>query len=410
MTKVLWIGDGGVSTGFGTVTNNVGKRLVSLGFEVHVLASNYGGDPHFTGMHLWKANALDPLDLYGQKRIVEVLAAIEPDVVVILNDPHVITRLLFHNSYDPENYLLRYRPVITHFTIDGTDLPETFKVFSRYTKPIAMSRFGAEQIPGSEVIHHGIDHDTFRRASVGRPIVTSAGQSITSKREAKQAYGYDPDRFLILRVDRNGWRKDFGSTWKALVPVVQAHDDIDVHFHTYGNDPSGGPIMPELWSRDMATAERFHLSQNLGMPAHDLAALINAADLTVSTSMGEGFGLTLAESLACGVPVVAQDCSSITEVVGPGGVLVEPGGPITSPSGQDLRLPVVSRFTSTVEMLYADKALRLELAERGIKHAGSFSWNTAAAAFAAHITDIHMSSLTEGYDPGESAKEAVASA
>lgn len=411
MSRVLWIGDGGVSTGFGNVCGNVGNRLVTMyGHEVHVLAANYSGDDHGTAMHLYRASSLDAMDTYGQKRVVELLSTIDPDVVVVLNDPHVITRLLWHNDWDRERYLLRYRPVISYFTADGENLPEAHKLFSRYTKPVAMSEFGRSQVPGSGLIHHGIDHDTFRRASPGRPIVVSSGQVVTDRRTAKAAYGYDPDRFLILRVDRNGWRKDFGSTWKALVPIVAAHDDIDVHFHCAGNDISGGPVMPELWSRDMATVDRFHLSQNMRMPAHDLAALYNAADLFVTTSMGEGFGLTIAEAVACGVPVVAQDCSAITEVVGPGGVLVEPGPAITSPSGQDLRLANVPRFTNVIEALYRDPEWRAVMSERGQRHIRGFSWNTAAGQFSSLITDIHQASLTQGSDPGEAAKEAVASA
>lgn len=410
MSRVLWIADAGIPTGFSTVTTNVGKRLVELGHEVHALASGYRGDPHHTGMHLYRANAEDPLDTYGQKRITELLAGVDPDVVVLLNDPHIINRLLFHNDFDPNRYLLRYRPVIAYFTYDGESVPEAHKVFTRYTKPVAMSAHGQRALPGSEMIHHGVDTETFRKATPAEPILTSSGQVIASKREAKEAYGYDPDRFLVLRVDRNGWRKDYGATWKALVPVVAAHDDIDVHFHCAGNDAAGGPIMPELWSRDMGTMDRFHLSQNMRMPAHDLAALYNAADLFVSTSMGEGFGLTIAEALACGVPVVAQDCSAITEVVGPGGILLEPGPSITSPSGADLRLADIPRFTNAIEMLYGDDAMREALGEQGREHVRkTFSWDIAAAEFSLLISEIHKVSLLQGMDPGEPVKEASAS-
>ena len=45
MARILWIGDGGCTTGFGRVTHAIGDRLVrSYGHDVHVLATNYDGD------------------------------------------------------------------------------------------------------------------------------------------------------------------------------------------------------------------------------------------------------------------------------------------------------------------------------------------------------------------------------
>ena len=388
MSKVLIMGDAGVSTGFGVVTNNIGNRLVERGHEVHVLAARWQGDPHLTKMEFWRADLEDPLDTYGKKRVVEILSRVEPDVVFILNDPHVICRLMFANDFDPEQALRRYRPVITYFTVDGDNLPEAWKVFSRHSTAVAMSRFGQDQVPGSEMLYHGVDTETFRPATQQRPIKTSSGHMVFSKRHAKQAIGYDPNRFLILRVDRNGWRKDFGSTWKALVPVVAEHDDIDVHFHCAGNDMAGGPMMPALFSRDMATAERFKLSKSTKLATDDLVVLLNAADMVVSTSMGEGFGLTLAETIACGVPVVAQNISAIPEVVGPGALLIPPGPVITSPSGQDLRIADTEAFTKAIDLLYRDGELRAELEKQGLEHVKRFSWDDTTDGFDGLIRGI----------------------
>lgn len=410
MSRVLMLGDAGVSTGFGVVINNVGKRLAeNHGHEVHVLASGWRGDPHGLPMQLWRANAVDELDVYGKKRVVEVLEKVEPDVVFILNDPHVICRLLFANEFDPQQALRRYRPVISYFTVDGTNLPEAWKPFSRYSRPVAMSAHGQMQVPGSDLIYHGVDTDTFHPATIERPIITSTGQIIKDKAAAKRAFGYDPDHFMILRVDRNGWRKDFGSTWKALVPVVAGHEGVHVHFHCAGNDQAGGPMMPALFSRDMATADRFKLSDRVDWPDNDLVALYNAADAFVTTSMGEGFGLTIAEAMACGLPVVAQGVSSIPEVVGHGGLLIEPGPVITSPSGQDLRIADVPKFTAAINMLYRDPDLREELSIQGRAHVAQFNWDISTRRVDALIRDIHQASLTQGFDPGETT-EAGASA
>ena len=53
-------------------------------------------------------------------------------------------------------------------------------------------------------------------------------------------------------------------------------------------------------------------------------ALLNAADLYVYPSLYEGFGIPPLEAMRCGTPTICADSSSLPEVVGEGGLLVEP--------------------------------------------------------------------------------------
>jgi glycosyltransferase involved in cell wall biosynthesis len=122
----------------------------------------------------------------------------------------------------------------------------------------------------------------------------------------------------------------------------------------------------------------------------------------VSTSRGEGFGLTLAESLACEVPVIAQNCSAIPEVVGPGGKLIEPGPPITVPFGQDQRLPNIEAFTEATEYAYLHRRWRRETGRAGREHViRSFQWDDAAAKFHEYIEVLaHGQREAADGDPG----------
>lgn len=416
MSKILWIGDGGVTTGFGTVTHSIGDRLVDLGHDVHCLAANHTGDHYPTKVKLYRASSKQATDTIGKARVLEMLAEVMPDIVVILNDPHVMSGLLFKNTADPTHILLRFRPIIAYLAVDGTSIPPAWQVLKKFTKPVAMSAFGAAQLGIDTVIPHGVDADLFHPVSEEHPLTLSTGAVITTKAEAKIAFGYEPDEFLALRVDRNSIRKDFGATWQALVPVMQAHTDVHAHFQCQGNDPSGGPIFPATWSRDEATMDRFHLPAEetfntfRGWPISDLVALYNAADVFVTTSMGEGFGLTIAEAMACGVPVIAQDCSAISELVEDAGVLIQPSGTLTAPAGHDLRTADVPAFTRAIEMLYENPDIRVEMGRLGRQRiVDLFSWDAAAAAFDQLIRDIHSASLESGSDPAEAVEEAAAS-
>ena len=410
MARILWFGDAGCHTGFAQVTHAIGDRLVlNHGHDVHVLATNFDGDAgHWpTPMKLYRANKNDARDVYGQGRFIEMIGEVMPDVCVMLYDPFVVMKFLFRNERDQGLITARARPLLAYMPIDGINQPTTWqnvpKAFEHLDPidehspqpsfhPIAMSRFGQEQLPpGSPLIYHGVDTELFRPASEKNPLMTSTGIPVKNKKDAKLAINVDPDSFLVLRVDRNSVRKNYADTWKALQPVMERHTEIVTWFHC---KPQGdGLEMPELFSRNEKTAKRFltpgRLTTFRGWEPQDMAVLYNAADLFVSTSWGEGFGLTLGEAAACEVPIVAQNVSSIPEVVGPGGVLIEPERLITVFAGHDQWLPNVDAFSDAIEKLYSSRGARRDLGQKGRQHVlDNFSWDHAAAQFDELITGL----------------------
>jgi glycosyltransferase involved in cell wall biosynthesis len=402
VSRVLWISDAGSHTGFGRVTHSIGERLVrDYGHEISVLAVNNRGDT-FPGMldpsrptPLWlhKADLLNAADIYGFSRVVEMLGKVDPDVVVMLNDPHIALGYLFDNQYDREKYLLQYRPILYYAPVDGTNHPPRWNdVLSKVTNVVAMSRWGQSVFTNSQLVHHGVDGEQFWPVSDKRPITTSSGRVCRTKRDCKAAFsGLDPDGFLIGRVDSNSGRKDYPALIKALWPVMRRHHDVQVHLHTTSSKASHGVNLPVMFSREPEVdPSRFSLpdlhNSYIGWDQRDMNALYNAFDLFVSTSRGEGFGLTIAEAAMCGVPIVAQNVSAIPEVVGPGGILLEPKGLITVPAGQDVWLPDVEAFTDAIERLYMSRGARRELGMAGHEHVRtSFSWDAAAASFHEYI-------------------------
>ena len=352
---------------------------------------NYRGDYWPSKLKLYVPTMLDGRDIFGRTRIIEMLGKVEPDVVVMLNDANIILQLLYENTFDPEKFLLQYRPVMTYIPVDGYNLPPAWPgILCQVSNVVTMSKFGQGQYPGSQMVYHGVDTDEFWPVSKTRPIVTSSNRRCTTKKECKEAFGYDRDCFLILRVDKNSGRKDWPATWKALVPVMRRHHEVHAHFHTQVSEGQTGIVMNAMLSREMDVKDRIHFpdfaTSFIGWSQQDLNALYNAADLFVSTSRGEGFGLTLAEAAACGVPIVAQNVSAIPEVVGPGGVLIEPERPITVPSGQDLWLANIQAFTEEIEHLYQSSGARRDLGKAGREHVEkSFNWDFAAARFSEYI-------------------------
>ena len=102
------------------------------------------------------------------------------------------------------------------------------------------------------------------------------------------------------------------------------------------------------------------------VPHHHLPVLYSLADLFVYPSLYEGFGLPCLEAMACGCPVVSSACTSLPEVVGDAGMLVDP---------EDL-----DALVDAVSTMLFDKNVREECVKKGLKKASEFTWESAAAA------------------------------
>lgn len=385
MSKLLVWADAGCHSGFAQVTHNIFERLVrDFGHDVHVLAPNFKGDHWDTNLKLYVPTKDNADDIMGMHRIVELTAQVMPDAIVFINDPKVVMNCLLANPWDVERVLWRgirgeagytYRPpIIGYLAVDGYESPRQWDALAERVTRVAMSHHGQAAMPEAPVVWHGVDTSVFHPRD---------------RAESKRALGLDPSRFLVLRVDKNTWRKDYPSSWKALRPVLRRHSDIDVHFHCRPTAPDGYDLTAVRFN-DEDVRDRVSLTADLGgytgVSAEQLATLYSAADLFLSTSWGEGFGLTLLEAMACGTPVLAQDCSAIPEVVGPGGILVKPKGRMTVPMGQEQCLPDVEKFSYWIEHLYNSRPMRERLGAAAAEHAKTFSWDYAAKAFDSILT------------------------
>jgi glycosyltransferase involved in cell wall biosynthesis len=374
VARVLWISDAGSHTGLGRVTHEIAGGLVRMGHDISVLGLNYLGDysPETVGLKIYRANSKSHDDTFGTRRVAELVDLVDPDVIVIAHDPQAVWQYIFQNPWDPEQSLLT-RPLLAYVPVDGYDYaPELTELLPRAANIVAMSKHGATTFRPSAMVYHGVDTDTFH--------------PLEDKRACREALDMDPDKFLVLRVDTNSGRKDYAATIKAVAPLLEKHRDMALHLHASGDPRMPGVNIPVMVSRYDFAPDQLSMSDlpvsTTGWPDERMRLLYNAADVFVSTSRGEGFGLTIAEALACGVPVIAQNVAAIPEVVGPGGILIEPQRRLTVPAGQDLWLADIDAFTEALETLYADPALRAELGMAGRKHVTeSFRWDTAVDRF-----------------------------
>jgi glycosyltransferase involved in cell wall biosynthesis len=390
-------------TGFGVVTKALGERFVGLGIDVRVLAVNHRGEPVRGPLQgrVWPtaimgspfganiANAavsgalwrkLDPEDDWA------------PDIVLAIADPG---GLINHMGVAIEQLPAWMNvPVFHYCPIEGDNLSLGWRGLWEHIQPVAMSTYGQRVISehiGRPVpmVYHGVDTETFRPIRGDDPLVVE-GETLRTQRDCRRLFNIPPEAKVILRTDRNVVRKFYYRMFEALPDIFRAVPDSVVVLHCSTADPEGINLIEEHARMPAEFHDRVRYTQRhdtyRGLSTEGLVALMNAADVYMSTTGGEGFGLTLAESMACEVPVVVTDWAADREVVGPGGVLVPPTtdqrGEVVryhSQYGMDWAVPDAQGFVGPVVDLLTHPSKRRGLGKLGRMHVrSSFSWDTAA--------------------------------
>jgi glycosyltransferase involved in cell wall biosynthesis len=180
-----------------------------------------------------------------------------------------------------------------------------------------------------------------------------------------------PGRYLfnIGGFDR---RKNLPLLIEAFAAAVPRLPD-DIHLlisgapHT-GNERVFPPLEPVI--RQHGLDGRVILTGRIS--DDERRALYQAAYVYITPSEYEGFGLTPLEAMACGVPAIVADRTSLPEVVGDAGLCVEP-------TVDDLAAAIVSLTT--------DEALRDKLSRKSLERASMFTWAAAAKQTAAVYRD-----------------------
>lgn len=405
-------------TGFGRVGRELASGFMAAGHDVRVLAINYRGRDGEIGAML-EADAptalikarLDELDsdplttimhpayvpgdglgtqLTAPAALGQVWPGWKAERIITVADPRA-----FLHRIARDNGVMRGIPSYNYVPIEGRDLPAFDSEMWRFVTPVSMSEFGQRELQKLlarpvPLIPHGVG-PIFHPVSPERPGRYN-GMPITSKEQAKAGFGWG-GRTVLLRTDRFVIRKDYPGLFRALAPLLRARPEVLLVIHCSPQDEGG--MLPELLS---SVPGSFHVNGRWQHPqikltqAHDtfrglsdaeLNVLYNAADVYVSPTMAEGFGLTLAEAAQCAVPVVTTDYAAGPEVVGPGALLARPRGYWVNNFGVEWALVDEDEFRSHVETLIDDAEMRRMVGAAGAEHVAQFTWEKAVAAFLA---------------------------
>jgi glycosyltransferase involved in cell wall biosynthesis len=163
----------------------------------------------------------------------------------------------------------------------------------------------------------------------------------------------------ILFLSRIQPRKNVLRLVEAFARVLSRHPDLTLLLA----GPKGWLAAPiEARVRELELEARVCFTGYIA--EEDKAALISGARVFAYPSLYEGFGFPALEAQACGVPLLSSNSSSLPEVIGDGGLLVDPLDEDAIAAG--------------LLCLLDDEELRQTLIERGCANLRRFSWSQTA--------------------------------
>jgi glycosyltransferase involved in cell wall biosynthesis len=193
--------------------------------------------------------------------------------------------------------------------------------------------------------------------------------------EALARFGLRERRF-VLYVGGISPHKNLGSLLQAFAGVRKQPGWEDLRLVLAGD--CSGDVFYSAYDSLRRQAALLQLGDSMIFPGYladeQLVYLYNAAAAFVLPSLLEGFGLPAIEAMACGAPVVVSNRGALPEVVGPAGVVFDPGMPHGLPEA--------------LQRVLTDGALQEQLRRFAPARAAEFSWERAACTMLEALREV----------------------
>lgn len=373
-----WCDTPTVYSGFGHVVSHILGGLKDTGaYTMKILGVNYQEsqpNPHnYDIVSAWTER--DPL---GISKIEAEVLAFDPDLI-----------FLFQDIFNTEQVIQKIRNasprsrVVAYFPLDFAPVPrEWLSALSLFDRTITYTQFGKEMIQkimgtgvDVEVIGHSVDTDIFH------PLPEEERKAF---RKQKQMWGSDV--FGVISVNRFSPRKNIPAMLRAynlfqtgykVCPrcgkfsrvgsekcelndcegfaagdVWKGSPEARLYLHMNPQEPLMGRGEQNSLHAHIRTAGPWGHNPSIGMPDGDIYSAnldyktlnkyYNAGDVFLTTTYGEGWGLTAMEALAAGTPVIGPRNTALPEATAGDATLVDNVGWVNFPHEGGGWRPLVS--------------------------------------------------------------------
>lgn len=364
-------------TGFATVSSNI-KREIKKAYgeqvSLDILGINHYGEDYVEedGTRVFSAKLNDvKQDDFGRYYFLKMVQEGDYDGIFIIQDLgviHPIIPILESIKQKKKEANKKSFKSIWYFPVDCHLFPTLTRHLEFFDVVVTYTDFGRDEIlkfrpdlKGKiKVLPHGNNDKDFYPLSIEE-----------KQKFRKEYFGKNADKLIITNVNRNQPRKDIPNT---IFGFIEAKKDWKqngltkepfLYLHCMPKDPLGHDLRAILMQTQLVEYKDFMLlpkqyEENL-LGVDMLNGIYNASDIFITTTLGEGWGLTITEAFATKLPVIAPNTTSITEISGQG--------------SRAYLLETIVPFCSTVDNIIREQIDCWEVGERIIEVANDLTNN-----------------------------------
>lgn len=323
--KLLYYGESPTNpTGFGQMSHQILSALAETGHTIEVVATSVVEGQIEEGRYPYTIFPCPPggKDLRNTELIKEKLINGDCDVFFYMGDfgcnDDVFVFLGEAREKRPDLLSIAYCPLDCD-VLNG----ETFGYMRCVNVPVVYTEHTKRRIEHYcpdlkgqiSVIYPGTEPDVFRYMFPDE-----------RRQTRKEFFGIEDDAtFLVVNVNRNQPRKDLGRSLLCFHEFHKKYPDSLYYLHSVMDDLGGNlPLMAAVAGlavtgqgkeREMIFAPPSFTLQT-PYSREDLNRVYNAADVLLSTSTGEGWGLATTEAMSAGTPVLVPRNTANLDIIG----------------------------------------------------------------------------------------------
>jgi glycosyltransferase involved in cell wall biosynthesis len=340
-------------TGFGRVTREVAKYLSSQDdIDLTVLGWRFSEatvDFDFPVLH---SEGLS----WDLTKIDQTIDDLAPDTVIVSGHATEIASVAESRHRSMVN-------LIGYCFFEGESLHSKLKKrLDKFDKIIVPSYWASTEVV-SDVIPLGVDPAFFH--------------PLSNKKEIKKEFGLE-DEFVIGYVGRNQFRKQLPILFEAFSILYshKSYEDCRLLLVTDPKDAAGWDL-EELTEEYKLSGKVAILDSPYAFSDKFLCRAYNAMDIMISPSMGESFGLTLLEAMACGTPIMATDCSAVSGLLPKRAQLIPAAHTLILPwDNSKYSLADLNKLLEMLDLVYFNRDILVNWSYEGIEKAKDMTWNS----------------------------------
>lgn len=325
-----------LQTGFARVARNLLPHWAAH-FEIDVWAVGYQGWPHELPYRLFPASSLTDGEWQSDgnlERFLTMLAGGGYTHLWMMQDLFHVCR--FATALKEICAKGKIRSLL-YYPVDAPVSAHWVRAVLAVDVAVAYTAYGYGEIKKhpeaghlkKRILPHGTDITIYRPTPDGR----RKGREMFTV--GKKGGSIKDDDFLIVAVSAHQKRKGLAQTLQVFQQLLQfagdGHGRLRLYLHMPPSNPAEGSDLKLLvhemgLGQDVLFADGAFSGNASRLTELHMPMIYQAADLLLTTTLGEGWGLPLTEAMACGTPVAGPSHTAVAELLGataPTGLLSE---------------------------------------------------------------------------------------